>query len=449
MMITIMMIILGSISATPSLATTPPYNGIDYNQKLAWQQEHLWNLGKNLTIGDSYTYRICDPDAILNYSAEVYHYFTKNLEHNGSLCYVIQMDFVTLVSTDENQIDGNIWIVQATISDDFSNEVRNSVFHVDAESFEVRSADTIHPDTIRYADSLQDTIFSIHKYTATQSKLLQPGVTWGEVTEYHDRGQNPQMKVLDEMKSNVTPYHFEILTQKIISEQKGIDVFSVGYEIDIADASDLITDDKKIKNEEDTNNITNHYLVSSHLPFPVSGLHYNPSYVIEPHKEYEFELITYLETKSNRPPQEPIDNVVIVDVDPDLPITERGTIELTFPDDVIPDDDVTIDDPVLDDNTVDNNYDDEGPDVIIIPDDDTITNDDSIQDDVITSNNSQPSQNDSTIPVIVILAIVLGAAGIVIWKKPSFQWKKKNQNITRKKIIFTDKINLEIDTVEP
>jgi len=438
-----------SSSITPISALTPPHKGIDYSVELAWQQEHLWNLGKNLSIGDSYTYRICDPGAILNYSAEVYHYFTKNLEHNGSLCYTIKMNFVNLASTDENQISGNVWIVQAAISDDFSDDTRNSIFHVDAESFEVRSADTIHPDTIRYTDSLQNTIFSIYKYTAIQSKLLQPGVNWGEVTEYHDRGQNPHMLVLDEMKLDVTPYHFDILTQKTITEQKEINVFSVGYEIDIVDASNLITyDKKKVKNEkeEDTNNITNNYLVNSHLPFPVSGLYYNPSYVIEPHKEYEFEMITYLETKSNRQPQEPIDNNVTVDVDPDLPITERGTIELTFPDDPV------SDDPIPDDDTVDNNFDDEGPDVIINPDDVTTTDDDDPipDDDVTTTNNIQPSQNDSMIPVIVILAIVLGTAGIVLWKKPSFQWKKKkNQNITRKKIIFTDKIKLEIYTVEP
>ena len=199
----------------------------------------------------------------------------------------------------------------------------NSVFHINAESFEVRSADTIHPDTIRYADSIEDTIFSIHKYTAIQSKLLQPGVNWGEVTEYHQRGQNPHMMVLDDViKWDANPYHFEILKTKMVTEQKEIDVFSIGYEVDIVDASDLTLDEKKkkikkdvvVEEEDYTNNVTNNYLVNSHLPFPVSGLYYNPSYNIEPHKEYEFELITYLETSSNRPPQVPIDNDVKVDV---------------------------------------------------------------------------------------------------------------------------------------
>jgi len=78
MIIAMMMIVSdSSLSATHVLATTHK-QGIDYSQELALQQEHLWNLGKDLNIGDSYTYRVWDPDAILNYSAESYHYFTKN-----------------------------------------------------------------------------------------------------------------------------------------------------------------------------------------------------------------------------------------------------------------------------------------------------------------------------------------------------------------------------------
>ena len=215
-----MMIVSGSsVTATPALATTPPHKqGIDYSKEVTWQQEHLWNLGKGLTIGDSYTYRICDPDAILNYSAESYHYFTKNLEHNGSLCYIIQMDFVNLIPTDQNDINGLIWVVQAQITDDFTGDTRHSLFHVDSESFEVRSSDTIHPDSVRYAKSIQNTIFSLHKYTASESKLLQPGVNWGEVTEYNDRGENPDMKVMENTIFDVTSYHYEILKQNTITE---------------------------------------------------------------------------------------------------------------------------------------------------------------------------------------------------------------------------------------
>ena len=460
--LTVILIVSGSSAiATPAFATTPPHKGIDYSQEVTWQQEYLWNLGKDLTIGDSYTYRICDPDAILNYSAESYHYFTKNQEYNGSLCYTLQMDFVNLIATNQNQIDGHIWVVQAQITDDFTGDTRHSLFHVDSESFEVRSADTIHPDSVRYAKSIQNTIFSLHKYTASESKLLQPGVSWGEVTEYNDRGENPDLKVIDKTTFDATSYHYEILKQNTITETKQLDVFSVGYEIDIKDESDFVEKEKENKKdketeEDDINNVTNSFLVNSHLPFPVSGEYFNPSYVIEPQKEFEFQLIKYLETKSNKPPI-PIPIPTIDNPDnntKDLPETITGTIELTFPDDIIQED-TTTDNMVSDDSTTKNNL--ISDDMVIddvIPDD--TTTDDSVSEDVIsnditTSDNTQTTQDDnSTIPVIVVLAIVLGTAGFVLLKRPSFVWKgknKSNQNITKTKISFDDKINLEIQTI--
>ena len=435
-----------------SAMTPPPHKGsIDYSQELAWQQEHLWNMGKSLTIGDSYTYRICDPDAIQNYSAENYHFFTKNLEHNDSLCYTIQMDFVNLIQTDQNQIGGLIWVIQAAITDDATGDTRHSVFHVNAESFEVRSADTIHPNTIRYAKSLQNTIFSLHKYTASESKLLQTGVSWGEVTEYNNRGNNPDMKVIEKTEFNATSYHYKILKQNTVTEQQQLDVFLVGYEIDIEDESDFVEKEKENKNnkkdkeeeetENNSNNVTNSFLVNSHLPFPVTGEFFNPSYVIEPQKEFEFELIKYLETKSNKPPI-PITPVPIPDdqiIEDDVPVTIKGTIELTFPDDPIPDK-VVPDDPIPDDPIPDK----------VVPDDpipDKVVPDDPVP-DAVPDDNPQSTQNDSALPVIAVLAIVLGAVGIVLWKRPSFQWKKKkSQNVTRKKVTFNDKIRLEIDTV--
>ncbi|MDH3501481.1 MAG: hypothetical protein OEL69_03110 [Nitrosopumilus sp.] len=70
-------------------ALTPPSS---YNEQIsALYQNNMWQLGKNLPVGDSYTYKICDPSAILNYSAESYHYFTKDLRHNSSLCYIIKL----------------------------------------------------------------------------------------------------------------------------------------------------------------------------------------------------------------------------------------------------------------------------------------------------------------------------------------------------------------------
>ena len=199
--LTVFAIIVGLIMIIPnSFALMPPHPGADYSEQVSWQQDNLWHVGKNLSVGDSYTYKICDPEAIQT-SAANYHYFTQgNENHNSSVCYMIKMDFVNLLTSDENQINSNVWVVQAAISDFAANkDVRYSVFHVDSQSFEVNSADTIHPDTIKYTDSLQKTLFSLFKYTAPEPQLLQTGIEWGEVTEaLRERGENPHMTVLDD-----------------------------------------------------------------------------------------------------------------------------------------------------------------------------------------------------------------------------------------------------------
>ena len=243
----------------------------------------------------------------------------------------------------------------------------------------------------------------------------------------------------------VSSYHYKILKQNTITTPQQLDVFSVGYEIDIVDELDIITkENKKEKDDEkENNNVTNTFLVNSYLPFPVSGEYFNPSYVIEPQKEFEFELIKYLETKSNKPPIPitiPIpDNSE--DIPDDLSITITGTIELTFPDDPITDlvpddpvpDDIISDDPIIDNTTPD----------------DPIT--DLVPDDVLTDDNIQSTQGDnSSLSVIMILAIVLGTAGFIIWRKPSFVGKDKNrnkQNITRTKIAFDDSIIVNITSI--
>lgn len=67
-----------------SYGLTPlPVPIADYNEQKLLQQDYLWHLGKNLSAGDSYTYKICDPKTIPT-SAANYHYFTQgNDDHNS------------------------------------------------------------------------------------------------------------------------------------------------------------------------------------------------------------------------------------------------------------------------------------------------------------------------------------------------------------------------------
>ncbi len=421
-------------------ASTPPYN----EQISALYQNNMWQLGKNLSVGDSYTYKICDPSAILNYSAESYHYFTKDLKHNSSLCYIIKLDFVNLLNSDENQINSDIWVVQASISDmlDTDNSIRRSVFHVDSQNFEVRSADTIHPDTIRYTKSLENTLFSIVKYTASEPKFLQQGIKWGEVTEYLDKMQiNPYMEVLQDNLEFITTQNVVDYSQnKLIKIEKPFNVYKVGYEVDIID-SDLT--------QEDTNNVINSYLISSQFPFPLSGISYSPAHVIEPFKEYEFELISFVSSNL---------------------IEENDTVEnigaLTNDDAVIDEsvDDVVIDD-VVEENIADKVIDDDPviiyddiPDEIITEVDENITINDVIKDDNIVVENTDESEthnskdNNSSVTNMVglVLLLVVTVGRFVYYKKfKDNGLKPTNSNNSKldsiiKTVHFDDRVTINI-----
>ena len=419
----------------------PNAYSLSYSEQVSDQKNNIWHLGKNLSIGDSYTYKICDPRAIQT-SAANYHYFTQgNENHNSSVCYMIKMDFVNLLNSDENQINSDVWVVQAAISDVATNrdDVRYSVFHVDAQTFEVRSADTIHPDTIRYADSLQKTLFSLFKYTAPEPQLLQVGTEWGEVTEaLHERGANPHMTVLDNNQEySVTQNSIRMMTdeQNVPVTINIADAFKVGYEIDIFDPL-IISDDKKKKmtKEEDNNNVTNYFLISSDLPFPLSAVSYSPVHTVQPQKQFEFELVMFLANNKNvdigmKPVFEEPKDIIVTD----LP-TETGTIALTFPtdDDVVQADDIVVDDDVVQAN-----------DVVQADDDD-----------------ANPTQLDnvdySKIPGLVVLLIAMVAVFVVFkkFKESGFNTglknklkKKQQQHIVKEIVAFDDTLHIDITTL--
>ena len=420
----------------------PSSYSISYDEQVSDQKNNLWHLGKNLSDGDSFTYKICDPKAIPT-SAANYHYFTQgNEDHNSSICYVIKLDFVNLLNSDENQINRDIWVVQAAISDFPANkDIRYSVFHIDAQTFEVRSADTIHPDTIRYADSLQKTLFSLFKYTAPEPQLLQTGTGWGEVTEaLYQRGTNPHMTVLDNnQKYYVMQNSVRLIDNQSIPAALNItDAFKVGYDIDIFD-SFIMSDDKK--NVEDNNNVANYFLISSDLPFPLSATYYSPVHITQPQKQYEFELVFLTDNKD-------IDLEIksVFEESKEIVITETptntGTIELTFPDN---DDTVTADDVI--------------EDAISLDDDHVITDqsDDDV-DDILADN---PVQSDvivdySKIAGLVVLLVAMIAVFVVFKKFTESGFRtglkktlmEKQRQYTVKEIVsFDDKLHIDIKTI--
>jgi len=279
--------IIATIVMSSNIAIPSAYSENYSEQVFAIQKDKMWSLGKNLSVGDSYTFRICDPEAMPNYSAESYHYFTKGMEHNSSLCYVAKLDFVNLLDSDANEINRNIWVVQTSMNDRLSDSVRHYVLHMDSENFEVRPGNTIHPDAVKYAQSLQDTLFSIFKYS-DEPKLLKLGSEWGPVTESLGFGLHPHMTILDEnLRYSAMQSMIDYDSNTVESvETEFSNVYQVGYDVDIVNSNI---------------DVTTFYLVSPEIPFPLSGIKYSPVHITKPFKVFEFELLSYvLQNNQNR-----------------------------------------------------------------------------------------------------------------------------------------------------
>jgi len=444
----------------------PNVYSLSYNEQVFNQKNNMWQLGKNFSVGDSYTYKICDPKTIQT-SAANYHYFVQgNNNHNSSVCYIIKLDFVNLLTSDENETDRNVWVVQAAIDEKRNGNLRYSVFHIDTQTFEVKSVDIIHPDTKKYADSLQKTLFYLFKYTAPEPQLLQMGQSWGEVTEaLQARGENPSMTVLKNNREfSVTQNEIiRIIDKKSEPVIRDIsDAFEVGYEIDIVDPVIFDKNENKlvpVNEGKDNNNVTTSFLISSQLPFPLSGESYNPVYLVEPQKEFEFELLVFQTNNKNIDFEKSVINEP-KDDDTDLPITETGTLRLTFPqnNDVILEEDEIETVPedyevILEENDTEIIPDDginvipEEDDVEITPNNDESI--DNISDDTIT--NDDEIDYSKIVGLVVLLSVMI--AGFAIFKKlresgfkNTLKQKPKQQHQSAKKMImsFDEKLHINI-----
>jgi len=255
------------------------------------------------------------------------------------------------------------------------------------------------------------------------------------------------MTVLDNNQEySVTQNNIRLIDKQDIPAALSItDAFKVGYEIDIFD-SFSVSDDKK--NVEDNNNVASYFLISSDLPFPLSAVSFSPIHITQPQKQYEFELVAFLANNKNidfgiKPTLKEPKEIVIPDV-----TTERGTIELTFPendDEVFPDDNVdivAINDAIpVDDNHVDSSQSEDGVDNI--PVDNTVQSDDDVVDY-------------SKILGLAVLLVVMIAVFTVFkkFRESGFKTglkntlkKKQQQHIVKETVQFDDKLHIDIKTI--
>ena len=239
----------------------------------------------------------------------------------------------------------------------------------------------------------------------------------------------------------------------------------LGYEIDIQDP--IIFDQKNNKlvpvndKDKDRNNVTTSFLISSQLPFPLSGESYNPVYLVESQKESEFELLVFQTNNKNIDFENSVVNESIKE-DIDLPITETGTIRLTFPqdDNKISEEDETETVPEDDNEVIDDVTEEE--DTEIIPDDgQEVIPEDDVE---ITSNDISIRDNDNDVDyskitgLVILLSVMI--AGFVIFKKfresgfKNTLLKQKplqqHQSAKKKKILisFDEKLHIDIKSKE-
>ena len=195
--------------------------------------------------------------------------------------------------------------------------------------------------------------------------------------------------------------------------------------------------------EEGSNNVTSYFLISSDLPFPLSAVSYSPVHTVQPQKQFEFELVTFLANNKNvnigmKPVFEEPKNIIVSD----LP-TETGTIALTFPDDdVVPDDDIVADDIVADD----------------IVADDIVADEDMVQADDDDANPTQLDNVDySKIAGLVVLLVVMITIFVVFKKfkesrfdtglKNKLKKKQQQQHTVKEIVAFDDKLHIDITTL--
>lgn len=393
----------------------------------------MWQLGKGLEAGQSYTYRICDPEAVVPVSAQNYHYFVQgNDDHNQSLCYVAKLDFVNLLSSDkydeDHRDDNKIWIVQAEIRNLVPGNAtaKHAIFNIDSVLFSVKSADsTIHPDNIRYGQSIENTLFSIRKYALQETKPLVIGKQWGEVTEaLGGTKTNPQMTVLNKIEDGFSVIQNQLDNNRFVQLQRNFtETYEVGYEIGIIG---------------NTNAIFSKYLISSDLPFPLNATVYSPVYVNEPTKEYEFELLSYTDD-------------TIIDTSSD-----KNSESISVDDTEIDDNDLVEGDTA---NNVNQNQKDVETSLTVT--NDTITTDDTIDENVVDETNYNVSVEDDTnsdsssvvIQTIVLVGLILfGAGGMFFFmrfmkKKRSYDDINSTTTDAVKTIHFNDEVVIRIKKV--
>ncbi len=123
------------------------------------REQPMWYFGEGLSVGDEFTYNICDS--------------VLRIPESPNHCYTITMKFLTLLPSPE----GKTWIVSAHV--DHKIRTLDMIFHVSANSFKIKTDGT----NIPYADSMERTLGWVRNFSnENRPQFLSVGKSWGIVT---------------------------------------------------------------------------------------------------------------------------------------------------------------------------------------------------------------------------------------------------------------------------
>ena len=205
--------------------------GISFFDQVSLNYEKsLWGVGKNLSEGNSYTYKICN-DSQMSQMTYPDH------------CYSIELTFVSLMES----YKGNVWIVQGYLT--IGDKTTSSILFVNPDTFEVES-DKLNVDL---ASSLENTIFSLSKYAYSS---LSIGTQWDEIDSYFTNPVPLEVKRFEEINSAINTTGIKVLAYDVITESS--------------------------------------YFINEDFPFPIKASLYSPQIIFpEPVPLFFFELVNY------------------------------------------------------------------------------------------------------------------------------------------------------------
>lgn len=163
-------IILGMVASffgIQSVSSQPDYFNDGQNHAdsadLLYRKGNLstWYLGKDLSPGSLFTYKVCDMILVI----------PESPDH----CYHISLEFIDVLKGSH----GDLWVVQAVM--DHQNKRAYSIFQISPITFDITTDGT----SIPYADSVSRTIFWIGKFANEfGQKSLTVGKSWGNVATH-------------------------------------------------------------------------------------------------------------------------------------------------------------------------------------------------------------------------------------------------------------------------